>query len=150
MVSPAAYNPHRLPVWSIPLHSLKIEMHIKLLIWFIGFWERSPQVSYCYTFDKVSLEIQSIFAFSSVQSLSFVRLFVTPSIFAFSSVQSLSFVRLFVTPWTAAHQAFLSITNSQSLLKLMSIKSVKPSNHFHPLSSPSPLAFNLSPHQGLF
>ena len=41
-----------------------------------------------------------------------------------SLVQSLSHVRLFVTPWTAAHQASLSITNSQSLLKLMSIGSV--------------------------
>ena len=38
-------------------------------------------------------------------------------------------VQLFVTPWTAAHQASLSITNSQSLLKLMSIKLVMPSNH---------------------
>ena len=47
----------------------------------------------------------------------------------FSSVQSLSPVRLFATPWTAAHQASLSITNSRSLLKLMSIKSVMPSNH---------------------
>ena len=46
----------------------------------------------------------------------------------FSSVQSLSRVRLFVTPWTAARQAPLSITNSWSLLKLMSIKSVMPSN----------------------
>ena len=48
---------------------------------------------------------------------------------SFSSVQSLSRVQLFATPWTAAHQASLSITNSQSLLKLMSIKSVMPSNH---------------------
>ena len=47
----------------------------------------------------------------------------------FSSVQSLSRVRLFMTPWTAARQASLSITNSQSLLKLMSIESVMPSNH---------------------
>ena len=47
----------------------------------------------------------------------------------FSSVQSLSRVRLFVTPWTAAHQASLSITNSWSLLKLMSITSVMPSSH---------------------
>ena len=47
----------------------------------------------------------------------------------FSSVQSLSHVRLFGTPWTAAHQASLPITNSQSLLKLMSIESVMPSNH---------------------
>ena len=46
-----------------------------------------------------------------------------------SSVQSLSRVRLFVTPWTAAQQASLSITNSRSLLKLMSIESVMPSNH---------------------
>ena len=46
-----------------------------------------------------------------------------------SSVQSLSHVGLCATPWTAAHQASLSITNSQSLLKLMSIKSVMPSNH---------------------
>ena len=46
-----------------------------------------------------------------------------------SSVQSISHVRLFVTLWTAAHQASLSIINSWSLLKLMSIKSVIPSNH---------------------
>ena len=49
---------------------------------------------------------------------------------------SLSHVRLFATPWTAAHQAFLSITNSRSLLKLMSIESVMPSTHLilcHPL-----------------
>ena len=48
-------------------------------------------------------------------------------------------VRLFATPWTAAHQASLSITNSQSLLKLMSIESVMPSNHLilcHPLLLP--------------
>ena len=51
------------------------------------------------------------------------------ALFLFSSVQSLSCVRLFATPWTAAHQASLSITNSWSLLKLMSIDSVMPSNH---------------------
>ena len=53
-----------------------------------------------------------------------------------SSVQSLSLVRLFVTPLTAAHQASLSITNCQSLPKFMSIESVMPSNHlilYHPL-----------------
>ena len=48
---------------------------------------------------------------------------------AFSSVQSLSRAQLFATPWTAACQASLSITNSRSLLKLMSIESVMPSNH---------------------
>ena len=47
----------------------------------------------------------------------------------FSSVQSLSHVRVFVTPWTAAHHISLSITNSWSLLKLMSIALVMSSNH---------------------
>ena len=46
-----------------------------------------------------------------------------------SSVQSLSHVQLFVTPWTVARQAFLSITNSRSLLKFTSIELVTPSNH---------------------
>ena len=56
--------------------------------------------------------------------------------YSFSSVQSLSHVPLFATPWTVAHQASLSITNSQSLLKFMSIEQVMPSNHLihsHPL-----------------
>ena len=56
---------------------------------------------------------------------------------AFSSVQLLSHIQLSATPWTAACQASLSITNSWSLLKLMSIKPVMPSNHLiflcHPL-----------------
>ena len=47
----------------------------------------------------------------------------------FSSVQSLSRVRLFATPWTTARQASLSITNSRSSLRLMSIESVMPSSH---------------------
>ena len=47
----------------------------------------------------------------------------------FSSIQSLSHVQLFATPWTAAHQDSLSITNSWSLPKLMSIQPVMPSNH---------------------
>ena len=57
----------------------------------------------------------------------------------FSSVQSPSCVELFVTPWTAAHQDSLFINNSRSLLKLMSIASVIPSNHLilcHPLLLP--------------
>ena len=57
----------------------------------------------------------------------------------FSSVQSLSHVQLFVTPWAAACQVSLSITNSQSLLKLMSIELVMASNHLilcHPLLLP--------------
>ena len=60
----------------------------------------------------------------------------------FSSVQLLSRVRLFATPWIAAHQAFLSITNSWSSLKLTSIESVMPSSHLilcHPLFLLSPI-----------
>ena len=56
--------------------------------------------------------------------------------YQFSSVQSLSHVQLFLTPWTASRQVSLFITNSRSLLKLMSIGSVMPSNHLilcHPL-----------------
>ena len=53
-----------------------------------------------------------------------------------------------VTPWNTAHQASLSITNSRTLPKLMFIESVMPSNH--PLSSPSPPAFNPSQHHCLF
>ena len=61
-------------------------------------------------------------------------LLVTPSYWLHNnsvsiSVQSLSRVQLFATPWTVARQASLSITNSQSLLKLMSIESMMPSNH---------------------
>ena len=64
-------------------------------------------------------------------------------------VQWLSRVWLFATPCTAAHQASLSITNSQSLFRLTSIESVMPPNHLI-LLSPSPSTFNLSQHQGLY
>ena len=80
----------------------------------------------------------------------------------FVVVQLLSHVRLFVTPWTAAHQASLSFTISQSLLKLMSIESVMPSNHlilcvlscglYNPWNSPGQNAGvgSLSLLQGIF
>ena len=73
---------------------------------------------------------------------------ITGSFFV-SSVQLPSCVWLYATPRNAAHQASLSITNSWSLLKLMSIEWVMPSNHL-PLLSPSPPGLNLSQHQGLF
>ena len=66
----------------------------------------------------------------------FSKHMIRSSLLSFSSVQSLSCVQLFATPWIAAHQASLSIANSQHLLKLMSIESVMPSNHLilcHPL-----------------
>ena len=64
-------------------------------------------------------------------------------------VQSLSHVSFFATPSTAARQASPSFTISQSLLKLMSNELVMPTSHLI-LLSPSPPAFNLSQHQGLF
>ena len=72
-----------------------------------------------------------------------------PSLLHFSSVQSLSHVRLFATPWIAACQASLSITNSWSLPKLMS-SSRWCLQISHPLSSPSPPAPSPSQHQSLF
>ena len=76
----------------------------------------------------------TVFIFSSVQ---------------FSSVQSLYCVQLFATPWTAAHQGSLSITNSWSLLKLLSIESVVPSNH-HILCNPLLLLPSIFPRIRVF
>ena len=67
----------------------------------------------------------------------------------FSSVQSLSHVRLSATPWTAALQASLSITNSHNLPKLMSIELVMPSNHLF-LCCPLLLPLQFSPASGSF
>ena len=70
---------------------------------------------------------------------------------SYSQVQfSCSVVSDSATPWTAARQASLSITNSQSLLKLMSIELVMPTHPSHPLLSPPPSALNLSQHYDLF
>ena len=71
------------------------------------------------------------------------------SIVQFCSVQSLSRVRLFVTPWITTRQASLSITNTRSSLRLMSIESVMPSSHLI-LCHPIPPAPNPSQHQSLF
>ena len=69
---------------------------------------------------------------------------VSVSSVQFSSVQSLSRVRLFATPWTAAHQASLSITNSRSLLRFMFIELVMPFNHQGPHSILEALQEDLS------
>ena len=80
------------------------------------------------------------------------RLFSTVSQSVSQSVQSLSHVCLFATPWTAAFQASLSITNSWSLLKLISIESVRPTNHlilWHPLLLPPSKKIRLAPLNGI-
>ena len=88
------------------LFSLKIcsgeELHSHMLILFLVFFKEPPYCSPWWLFHSHQ---------------------------AFSSVQSLSRVQLFASPWIAAHQASLSITDSQSLPKLLSIESVMPSSH---------------------
>ena len=88
-----------------------------------------------------------------LERISFASCQLTISPMWKNSVQFSSVVQLCSTlgdPWTAVCQAFLSFTNSRSLLKLMSIELVTPFKQpFHPLSSPSPPAFKLSKHQGL-
>ena len=91
----------------------------------------------------------SVHGLFQIRILQWVAIYYSIYQYQFSSIQSLSHVQLFVTAWTTAHQAFLSITDSWSLLKLMSIKLMIPFNYLI-LLSPSPPAFNLSHHQGLF
>ena len=81
-----------------------------------------------------SLDIQPLlFNTLKIQTVTKVSVSsIERTILQFSSVRLLSRVQLFATPWTAVHQASLSITNSQSLPKLMSIESVMPSNHLIP------------------
>ena len=86
--------------------------------------------------DGLSIAWQSLWKVDDAISGVLEIIFPETYLLIISSVQSLSCVRLFATPWIAARQASLSITNSPSLLKLMSIESVMPSNHLilcHPL-----------------
>ena len=85
-----------------------------VVMWVMKIFLYSSSVYSCHLFFMSS---------ASVRSIPFLS-FIVPS-----SLQLLSRVRLFVTPWTAAHQASMSITNSRSLLKLISIELVMPSNH---------------------
>ena len=92
--------------------------------------DRWPLCHYIVTFFVSFYHFKNLFCLS-VTTLDFFRLkyFEIFFLYPFSSVQSLSRVWLFATPWTAARQASLSITNSRSLLKLMSIQSVMTSNY---------------------
>ena len=87
--------------------------------------------------DSFGRKVLTVFTSTLFQGLSCA---LTTSVISFSPlllVQSLAHVRLFAAPWTAARQASLSFTVSQSLLKLMSIELVMPSNHLilcHPLA----------------
>ena len=114
-------------------------LEIKLFPSFVCFYHSHSDV--LLVFCTVAIIIEAIDFFSFKIS---VHVFAALSLL-FSSVQSLSHVRLFATPWTTARQASLSITNFRSSLRLTSIESVISS-----LSSPSPPAPNPSQHQSLF
>ena len=103
-------------------------IHNRILAWRIPWTEELGRLQFMpsqrvgHDWSKLTwMHAHCAFAFACLHLL-----FSLPTI---SSFQSLSCVRLFATPWIAAHQASLSITNSRSLLKLMSIKSVMPSRH---------------------
>ena len=99
----------------------------------ISFWLKRKATPLSYL-----LKYRGSFDFTSCKIFQ-ASLRMTECLQCFNSVHLLSHVQLFATPWTAAHQAFLSITNSWSLFKLISIESVMPSNHLilcHPLLLP--------------
>ena len=103
------------------LTCIQISQEAGKVVWYSHFFQNFPK------FDV----IHTVKGFSVVNGEEVVLFLEFPCFLydPISSVQSLSHVWLFVTPWTAAHQASVSIANSQSLLKLMSIESVMPSNH---------------------
>ena len=117
----------------------------------------TPWIAAC----QASLSImnsRSLFKLTSIESVRPCNhLILICRLLLLSSVQLLSYVRLFATPWTAAYQASLSITTSPEFTQTLGVgdainvhragDAIQPS---HPLSSPSPPAFSLSQHQGLF
>ena len=112
----------------------------------VSLWRKGRTISQDYKLSTVECRRHEDWPSFPVENFNFGHHWKEKTIVSFnrnssrrvSSVQSLSHVRLSTTPWTAAHQAFLSITNSQSPSKPMSIESVMPSNHLnlcHPFSS---------------
>ena len=118
-------------------------MHAKLLscVWLCNPMDCSPPGSSVHGIPQARILEWVAISFSNVREYSYVYTFIYISV---SSVQSLSCVWLFGTLWTATRQASLSITNSRSLLKLMSIESVMPSNHLI-LCCPLPLPPSIFP-----
>ena len=91
--------------------------------------QRSPKGYSLWGHKELDTTEQLSIAQEVITTRAYVKLILVVDLYILCSVQSLSHVRLFVTPWTAACHASLSFTLSQSLLKLMSIESVMPSNH---------------------
>ena len=108
-----------------------------LLLLFVLFWTQFL----CHTYELQIYFLLTDFIIHFLNGVFWLREVLNVLLW-FSSVQSLSCVRLFVTPWIAARQASLSITNTRSSLKLTSIESVMPSSHLilcRPLSLLPPI-----------
>ena len=100
-----------------------LQLYIYLFIYIFSYIN---VILYIFSYIIYSFTFSCIYSFINI----YIQLHINPYIYIqFSSVQSLSRVRPFETPWTAARQASLPITNTWSLLKLMSVTSVMPSNH---------------------
>ena len=114
-------------------------------------WTHTPFIRRQSPFPRLSRKSQMDPSFLNLHSwlISLLVLLTLCYKTRFSSAQSVSCVWLFATPWTAARQASLFITNSRSLLKLMSIKSVMPSNHLI-LCRPLLLSPSIFPASGSF
>ena len=130
--------------YSLPLHHLESLMACSVL----SFWNFSQMSPSLWSPNNVSLQPSS-----TSRTLPFFPYFIFSitlfNVTSVSSGQLLSRVWLFATPWTAERQASLSITNSHSLLKLMSIESVTPSNHLI-LCRPHLLCLQSFPASGSF
>ena len=109
-------------IWGHSRTAAPCSLHLFLILRCISlYWETYFLHSESFPLEK---SLRRVLVNKFVFFYTLLHTFIT-----FSSVQSLSCVQLFATPWTEACQASLPITNSQSLLKLMSIVSVMPSNH---------------------
>ena len=121
----------RLLGWEDPLEK-EMAAHSSTLAWKIP-WIAEPGRLPSMGFQRLGHNWKTSLSPNSVSN--FISCYMWPSVIFFlkfpsvSSVRSLSRVWLFATPWIAAHQAFLSITNSRSSLRLTSIESVMPSSH---------------------
>ena len=104
-------------------------------------WALPPHYHHQKEYCPIHFDVKSYYLSCYKSNCSFVPVELCNFDIGINSVQSLNHVRLFATPWTAAYQNSLSITNSQNLLKLMSIEPVMPSNH---LSLCRPLLLLLS------
>ena len=134
-------------------HSISLHPHQHLVVLLfvtlgilIGVWQYRIVVLNC-TYSAYSMTSKAERLFMCLSAVCISSSVACPACHCCSVVSDCLDCSIPGFPWTAAYQVSLSFTISWSLLKLMSIDSVVSS---HPLSSPSPLALNLSQHQGLF